>query len=281
MSLIDFWLLQSDTVKGAVLGAGVAMVGVIINGLVSGWNTSRQLKHDREQRATERSISLRRDIYLGVAEHLQGSLLALQKLADLGLEVREIVDLQLRSAHFVAKLHLMGKPKLIESVALASKQLVAANFRVRLARDVLIAQNEKLKQLRARIEGHRKAAADAMAVFKSNALQRPPTAGETDRLAGIFKSESDEAERLAREHDTLFLDFKAKSAELWHKALTEQFSLYPQIISVAAAAREELGEEIDTSVYSRAMAVQPPPDLQLIRAFFGLKDAVSAQTVPT
>jgi hypothetical protein len=245
----ELWLQQSDTVKGAVLGAGVAMVGIIVNSLVSGWNTSRQLKHDREQRAAERKMALRREIYLNVAQYFQEGISALLMLPDVSLELREILAAQLKGGPSVAKIHVVAGPKLVEAVAGATNLLVPAILRVRIGRDRLLVMKRPIDQRRKVIE-------ELRAAGTPEATQR--------------------AEELAREHDRMFLEFAEQSAALYSQAFSESTQLKAHLVPVIAAIREELDERIDMTVYDRVLRLPAVMDMRTIRQLHGLSaDAAS------
>lgn len=274
MTLLEFWNAQSDTVKGAVLGATVAMVGVIINGFATAWNTSRQLAHDVKQRGEERALVLRRDIYLGVAQHLQARLRTISNLSDLTLEHREVFKDERDSAHYVAKLHLMGKPLLLEAVTTAGETINTAMVRVRIERQRLQQIEGTKTRLLQQITAHRKSAADAIAYFKSKGLESPVQADESSRIEQIIKAEFAKADELSEKHDALLEEYRHGVAALWIQVGEEQKALYPLLIPVIAAARAELGETIEMSVYERILRDVRGVDPDSLRALNGIQSSV-------
>ena len=64
----------SETFSGVVIGAAFTLAGVVLTNRTNLENLRLQLSHDREQRAKERSLSMRREIYLSAAEAIASAM---------------------------------------------------------------------------------------------------------------------------------------------------------------------------------------------------------------
>jgi hypothetical protein len=248
--VFDLWEDQPDALKAAGVAALVAIVGLIVNSVVTGWTTSRQLKHDREEKAKERSLSLRREIYLGVAEHFQRGSLFLMRMADLELDPKEPADAVLQTAHYMAKMYLVANPPLIKAVAEGSNALMGAMFRMRLGRDQAAPARATLQAKRA-----------ALAQFNG-------VGGVAARLP------------LANEHDVALQSYRVAASQLMFAAQREVAAMWPHIRNMAVAARNELNEPIDAAVFDEVTAALVPQiDQQTVRRMYGLPEALTPEEV--
>lgn len=281
--LLQAWTALSDTVKGAVIGAGVAasvgvlsaivaFLGVVVNGFISRKNLAQQLAHDRDQKAGERRLALRRDIYLGVAQYIQDALSVLLELGDINRTEPQIMEAMRKSQHFVAKLHLMAQGDLLTAVseltAAYSEALVAQRAgRIKIQRGL-----DALKALRSRIDWHRGNASQIVETLKAKTLAGTNSAEESDRLSKIHQFEYTEAERLAKLHDEQLVRWRRDLADHGASGMAAYRKVLPLVVPVVAAARKELGEEFDVAAYTRALQFRYTPSKEDMLKLYGLDE---------
>lgn len=120
-SLICFLQSIPDVIWSGLIASVLTLSGV----LISNWsNTSRlrlQLRHDSDQKATERTSALRRDVYLLAAEELTKANSYLGSLAQIDLTKTNAAEGMQGFFGAAAKLQLVAEPR----TALLVNQLVA------------------------------------------------------------------------------------------------------------------------------------------------------------
>jgi hypothetical protein len=120
-TLICFLKSIPDVIWSGLIASVLTLSGV----LISNWsNTSRlrlQLRHDSDQKATERTAALRRDVYLLATEELTKANSYLGSLAQIDLAKTNAVEGMQGFFAAAAKLQLVAEPK----TALLVNQLVA------------------------------------------------------------------------------------------------------------------------------------------------------------
>lgn len=278
------WLMsQPDTVKAATFAAGVAMAGVILNNIVaiiglyinnrvSQAKTAKELEHDREQKKRERDLTLRRDIYLGLAEYLQDCLFALSNFADLNLEHRDIVSSWRKAGHYAAKANFIGQENLLDALSTLNAAVNESVIKVRIKRNALSEYSATIDRKRASMQHHY----DSSDLY-SRALRQRDVDGtlkqpDIDRLVKKAASEIERANLLFKECTEMNEEFKKRHSLLVDLALTEQARLYPLLIPIAESVRKELGEAIDMAVYTRVMdRAKGMHDKDRLDAMFGVK----------
>ncbi|NML43500.1 hypothetical protein HHL11_07055 [Ramlibacter sp. G-1-2-2] len=144
--MFDWFAAQPDTVKGAVVGAIIAVGGVVLNNVVTYLNTGRQLRHDRKQKETERLLSMRRDIYMGVAEHLFGGVWVVMALSDERSDQQALMTSWRESSRFMAKLHILASPKLLEATDVTNEELSRAVMQMAILRSMLVSEADPAKK---------------------------------------------------------------------------------------------------------------------------------------
>ena len=270
------------TVQGAIYAATIAISGVVINNLVSAWNTSRQLQHDREKQEAEQKMELRRDIYLGLAETIRDGFNAIMWWADPGQEHKEIIEARRQAGKYAAQVHLMGAPALVAATLECERVVDEAAVRVRILRDQYLAAQNRMLHLRKRIDAHRATRDAAIEAVKAAALKGTLDQTEAQRLQSLAEHEESSAHPLAMQHDDILGRLPGLRWKLWDYARGEQRAAVPALIALVRAARDELGETIDMGVYDMAfqqLKKDEKADREL-RELFGVSAATSAQEDP-
>lgn len=275
-------MLWSSPVLAAAIGAAAAVLGFVINNLFSARHHAERLRdertkfelglqHDREKQEEQRRQSLRRDIYLGLAEHMLGSIRTVGNWADLLQEHRDIVTRWQSAAHYSAKIHLMAQPELIEAFSTFNRAVDAAVLEVRAERNAMIRIRDEMERLRERRNDHRSRYEAAFQAIRHRSLQVQLPQEEHQRLVGIMEAELGAKRQLEAEHDAWLPKLNAKMAETYVMAVDRQNMLYRLCVPVAIAARRELREEIPMDVYSRILtAEKAAEDRDHIWNLFGL-----------
>jgi hypothetical protein len=172
----------SDATIAASVAAVVAVIGLIVNNIVTHRNVGRQLAHDRTKNAEERSLTLRRGIYLGLAEYLYDSMVAISSLADLNLEHREILNTWRKTGHYSAKLNFVAKEELMEAMSVVNEAITKTIIKVASARQQLSELQKKIDAYDAFINDHRAARQLALQALRQKNIEGLVSTEVSDRL---------------------------------------------------------------------------------------------------
>jgi hypothetical protein len=296
MGQIWSWVqAQPDPVRAGIYAAGVAVLAIVVNNVVAliglaitnavtlrktraelqhdRDRTAKQLEHDRALAEAQRKLDLRRDTYMGLAEHILAGINTITAWGDFGLQFAQIVEDRKRAAKYSAQIHLMAQPPLVDAVSRCNQAIDAAIIRVRVKREAVAVQEHKMKQLRKRIDAHRAQAEAAVARIRTKGLDGPLPNDVFQHLQNIAEKENNQAHQLAIEHDDILLKVLPEMrCNLFADALDETKEIYPLVKHVIAAARAELGEQIDMSVYDEVLAHASDTDRGQLRKLFGLPE---------
>lgn len=244
---------MSDAVIAASVAAVVAVIGFIVNNIVTYKNTGRQLTHDREQKSAERQLALRREIYLGMAAHLQEGLFAVSDYGQLHIDRQVTLANWRKGAHFGAKLHLMAAGDLVQAYSAANNAITGAVTAVLLRRAALEDTQRQMNTLLQRVKFHDDAKEKAFETLRQKGREGSLDAASNQRLSNIWDAEHKAREELAKEHDELLTKLRGAQGDLLRFAQTEQEKVYPLLLQVARAARLELREPFDEKAYAEML----------------------------
>lgn len=253
------WLSEQDkTVQAAIYAPAIALLGVIVNTLASGWNTGRQLEQARAQDDRKTALELKREVFLGVADHIDDALETIVNFADPGLDHKDVVERLQRNSHFLARLQLVGSIELNRDVAVVDAEISLGIAKVRIAREALDRQLNKLRAVQAGIDGHETRAAAAEKLFRDRGLAGTLDQPSIARLEGIAKSEREAIEMLRTMQTGLV---EAVRQERWslHKIALDERSRVQAVLGAAVGrARTELGSPTDSDAYGKVVAELAP-----------------------
>jgi hypothetical protein len=281
------WLLaQPDTLKAAMLTAVVGIAALLVNSIVSIAGTvvnnvvtlkkmridlehdrqktteqlkhdrdrvELQLRHDREQKETERALTLRRDIYLGVAAHLQAGLVSIADFAALHIEYATTLAQWRKNLHFAAQVHLMGGPALVRAIAKTGDEIGAAVVAIAVPRRQLEQRRQELIRIQKWMDFNSNTAAQALQRIKDGNREGTLTQAEWERLTRVCEDENALHMQSAVEYDKVAAEIAVGQRGLFLDACALQQKIYPLLAGVVKAAREELGVPFDAAVYEEIM----------------------------
>lgn len=244
------------------VAAGVALVAAVVSYVASrstnknaGIQQQRQLAHDSQQRDRERTLALRRDVYIPVVRAIVHAQSALGQMIDPDTDHNVVAAGYAEDVATMAKIHAVGSEQSIGAVLKYLRVLGPAYLRFMVARGDLLARKRAIAQETAGIE-HATAAIKRFQVLAGELH----LAGEGDvpgnRLKalidiaqGAHKTHSDRRAQLVREQSA------AQLALLGRLVATgdQTAKLLPDVL---LAARVDLDLTIDATEYRRLFAEQ-------------------------
>lgn len=119
-----------DAASAAIVVGFIALGGVI----VTTWNSRAQLRlqlaHDADQRDRERTMAMRRDVYLPALEAVVSSHGALQRIIDVNADIESIQKTLVSDTATYAKVHLVARESTIRALLNFQERLIPANIKL-------------------------------------------------------------------------------------------------------------------------------------------------------
>jgi len=113
-------------------------------------------------------------------------------------------------------------------------------------------------------------------LLKDLGLQGPLPPDRTAAILRMSASAAELSQKEAAKHDELAQQLRAGLLAMVEAAFQEEQAIAPLLLPVIQAARKELGEEIDMTVYRRVLDRSKPEDRDTLAKLFGASTPTSA-----
>jgi hypothetical protein len=227
--------------------------GVVVTNLFQAKRFRAQLAHEREMKNREREMSLRRDVYLEVAEAVQAGLIAINRFPHLELTNDKILEGYVDKAPSIAKVHIIAKEETVNAVIGFTAELGAAFLRLFAKRVSLSSQRHKLEALRAQVDSSLKDNARTLERIKQYNLDGLSDQNRRDWLERNFDFEQERIKAASQEADTIERTLYLQQLQYTKECAEETTKLGRLVVPMVFSARKELELPINEVEYRRVM----------------------------
>ncbi len=264
------WLGEDSAALLAVVGAALVAGSIALVAAWSGNKNSRrqlamQLMADKQQRERDRSMAVRRDVYIPAAEAISRIQSAISELADLG------TDHALLSGRITADLGSLAKISVLgtDVTVFAISRLTAATM---LAYLQLIAMRQKLLQRHGKLKAALAARDAAISQRQqiTELLRQAFVSGNKDstllhRLHAQFEGDTRAAEARQADVERLLEEEVNEERELSMRILATNQEVLKHVPDALIAVRRELELPVDEPALRRIFAEQQTAALEVAR----------------
>jgi hypothetical protein len=254
--MFDWMPHLPDAVWGAVVGASIALLTTFLNNRHSRKQLRMQLADNALQRDRDRTISLRRDVYLAAAEAMNRIQTSLGQLTNTDTKPTTIGRELSMNLGFLGKVHLVATEPTVKALMAYQREMGVAFAEVVIMRGAL-----DLKKTG--IEAHQKYMdrADAERWKLIDQMKQHNLSGSLDHAAFDRLKDQAEIEKQAfdthsEQQKTLRQELFAGQMEMGEKSTDLAAKAAAQIPDVLIACREELELPIDADGYRTMFAEQ-------------------------
>lgn len=227
--------------------------GVIVANLFQAKRLRTQLAHEWEMKNREREMSLRRDVYLEVAEAVQAGLIAINRFPHLELTNDKVIEGYVDKAPSTAKLHIIAKEETVNAVIDFTAELGAAFLRLFAKRVSLTSQRHKIEVLRAQVDSSLKDNTRTLELIKQYNLDGLTDQNRRDWLQRNFDFEQERSKAASQEADTLEGTLYLQQLQYVKECAEEATKLGRLVVPMVFSARKELELPINEVGYRRVM----------------------------
>lgn len=230
-----------DVIWSGVIGAALALSGVILSNRSNTVRLQLQLRHDATEKAKERTAILRREVYLRVVEELVKANLHLTNLPNLDPTKVNISEGVQGFFSAAARLQLIAEP----TTVLLVNKLVGeyGEFLIDLLAQVQPAHAAKAD---VGLADHHYAAAQAEVTRALREMARLNESGKPDpavfaALRTTFDFQQGQSAKFAEARDAAWARFNAANISFQRAVLTKLRDLAPRQVPVMVELRRDLG----------------------------------------
>jgi hypothetical protein len=239
------------TFWGVVIGSFFSLGGVVLANRASDRRLRAQLEHDRDLKARERELSLRKDVYLAAAEAVSAGFYSVSRFADLRIPHEDLTKHYLEKAPAIAKVHVVAKEETAQAVLQFVGELSATFLRLFTKRYPLVAQQQQLAFLQQQIDRFGRERDRIVELMKQYNLDGIPDPRRWDVLQRNFEFERDRVDRTIKEHDSLAASHYSQALNYMKECVSETSRLGRLVVPTIVTVRRELDLPIDEAVYRR------------------------------
>lgn len=256
---------------GPYAAAFVALLAAVASFSAS-WLTIRnarralqlQLKHDAEGRDRERTMALKRDVYIPIVQAITHAQAMLGQLINPDMDNNALATQIAEDLSTMAKIHAVGSEQTISAMMEYLKVLGPAHIQFMLARADLVSRKQAIARESVLMED----AEAAIKRFKELAGELH-IAGNADAQGARLKELVDSEMRSHKEH-------KERRVQLIQQQTAAQLALFDQLIAVLGrlgdllpdvvlATRRDLDLPLDSAEYRQLFVEQQQAVMQAIR----------------
>jgi hypothetical protein len=276
---MDWALFVSDLISripDVVIGALLALAGVVLSNRSHTANLKRQLEHDAAQKAADRLAQLRREVYLSAAEELIKATTHLQLLPKMDLATVNPGE-GLRGL-FVAITRIMVVADLPTAYLASDVSRAYGSLLLKFAwRAVPIQQVNN--RIRHRTEAYERAAAEVQRIL--SAMRQLHESGKSDAVAFEALKKSFEisqklANDLTKERAVLWAQHSKLEMQFARESIPDHNDIFALHIRLLAAIRAEVGLDTEVEELTRRMEANRDRSLAELEAFMKRIEEASA-----
>ncbi len=236
-------------------------------------NLRTQLDHDREQRSKDRSLSMRREIYLAAAEAIASAMNTVARYGDLSLSQNELTAEYRAKSDQISKIHVVASEETALRFIAFMRDLGATFIKLNIQRMELSSARAHMQTLIQRINSHNASRDHYLELMKKFNVDGTMDEQRMAVLESGFKFEQESATKVALEHDALLEELRPKHLAFVETCQSENMRLSRSLLPLIESVRAELENPINVDLYSKVFEGAPVATRKDLEALFGVKSS--------
>lgn len=255
--LLDLWdsIINKTPAAfwGIVFGSLFSFVIVLYTTRANDRRLRAQFVHDREIRAHDRDLSLRKDVYLAATEAISAALLAVNRFADLELSFEEISASYIDKSPAVAKVQIIAKEDTAKAVATFNSELMSVFMRLTAKRIPLVAQKQELRILSDQMKLFGAERDRMLELKRQYNLEGSSDQRRWNVIDSNFEFERKRVEVALEKHNQIASELLKVQFHYMKECSEEVYRLSLLLVPVVVAVRKELDLPIDEVIYRQVI----------------------------
>lgn len=143
----DFLVDIPATFWGVIVGSFFSLAGVVISNRANDKRLMRQLEHDRQLKAKERELSVKKEVYLAAAEAISAGITMIGTYSNLDKSPDEVMSNYSPKAPAIYKVHVIAEADTLNALVDLNAELVAGILQLSARRNVLLNLKREIDDL--------------------------------------------------------------------------------------------------------------------------------------
>ena len=278
MAVSDLTTQIPGEVWGALVGAFIALGGVMLTNRTNREQWITSLRHDAQQRDREREMALKREIYIPAAEGVNGLLRLIYSMNDLSL-TNEQLSLEFKEGSTaVAKLHVVGSNELLKAANAFMHEFSVAYMTLLLRRAPLVDNKRKMEIIDGVMRNVDQDQNRLIEYMRQANLSGHPEQTTMNMLDQNFRYGQTRRQELTDQLKAAWTEQNKGSLALSGACFSEGIKLGGLIPPLLFAARRELEIPIDEAAFMEQFTLYQEKGQQAFQTFLGDVAKLSANS---
>jgi hypothetical protein len=237
------------TFWGVIAGSFFSLTGVALTNRAADKRLRTQLANDRELRAKERELALRKDIYLAAAEAFQAGLLALQGIWNLDLSNEQLSAIATEKAAALAKVYIIGSQRSLDAVAFAEGQLNKAFLEGTAKRIPLLALKSRISLLDVQFDRFSNSSEQLIEMMKQFNIEGSTDQNRFEIINSNIEFEQKRSNEILETRKALQKELNEKLLVFGRESMLAAREVNTALVDVMTAARADLEIATDPDLF--------------------------------
>lgn len=238
------------TFWGVVVGSVFSLGGVIASNRANDMRLKRQLENDRDLKAKERELSIKKEVFLSAAEAMSAGIAMLGTYSNLEKSGEELIANYTSKSPAISKAHVIANESTIAALNKLTSELAASILHLSVKRNVLLNKKQEVQMLEKLSNGAWTERDRYLEMIKQYNIAGVPDARKWDVLQTSFTDEQKRAGDLSRKRSELFGQLCQQHAEFAKDCTKEVLKISKIVVPVLVEIRRELELPIDHANYA-------------------------------
>lgn len=238
---------------GVLIGSGFSLVGVIIANIYNIRRQREQFAEDRKLRIEDTASSLRKEIYLDVAEAIHAGIASIIRIADIRKSFDEAVHEYIKKSPALSKIFIIANERILKAVAEFMNEFNATQLKLAIERIQLEATQRELDSLDQQISILEEKRDGLLLEMKQYDTAKSGGMGHFDRISERFDETMDHIDQLWSDKIGKQRKLYVSQMDLLEYAIKTSQTLMKLSLPSITAVRAEMDIVIDEAVFTRIL----------------------------
>jgi hypothetical protein len=228
------------TFWGVIFGSFFSLAGVMISNRSNDRRLREQFSHDREQKNRERELTLKKEIFLSVAEAFSAGIGAVNRFGNLEISNEQITSSFTDKSSSVAKVYVIAKMETSSAVAKFTSELASTYLRLFAKRVPLIEKKQRIDFLKEQIAAFSKQRDQMLELMREYNINGETNPEKFEALNSNFQFEQQNISNTIKEQDQALLTLHSQQLDFIRECVSETVRLNTFLTPALIAIRTEL-----------------------------------------
>lgn len=262
-------LLESvpATFWGVVFGSLLSLGGVALTNRASDRRLRAQFEHERMQKAKEREMALRKEVFLAAAEAVAAGMNAISRFSNLDLPNDQITSDYIEKSPAIAKVHVIAKAETIQAMVSFTGELGALFLKLIAKRFELMGDRSAIALIDSQVADFGKERDRILELIKQQNIEGVVGDRRWNVLQGNFDFERKRINEALTRRAQLVETLQPKHLEFMRDCVHHTSVLGRLLVPALSAIRAELELPFDDDSYQKLVSESMARQQQAIDEF--------------